>query len=429
MNKSFFTPLATFFLWAGATFAQIPEAPVVSTPQGEPALPAAGSGWEPVCSPGPAEPGPTRGGMFTADMEYVLWFLANSNNAAPLATTGAFGSLGAGVVGALGDAEHARREPASGARLAVGYWEVQDNCLVPDGIREWGPEAVFFFVGQRSASLSNNSFPNIVRPFFDLNNRQESAFIVAAPGLATGGITARAQASIWGAEANVWQNVVTDYFDSTCSLNVMAGFRYLDLDQRFDISSTSTFNQNLAAFPAFLPFAGNTLQVVDSFATHNHFYGGQVGLSAKWWPFSWMSTEAGAKLALGATGEDLTISGSQVRTLPDSTRIVSPAGLLALRSNSGSFHANQFSQVPELTFKISARASSHLTFSGGFSALYWSRVLRPGQQIDRSLDITQIPNFPGAAGAVPTGLNQPGVPFRQSDLWVLGIQFGMEINW
>jgi hypothetical protein len=177
-----------------------------------------------------------------------------------------------------------------------------------------------------------------------------------------------------------------------------------------------------------LPLAGNSLQVGDSFATHNHFYGAQVGIAGKTVPADCLSLECGFKIGIGETVEDLEIAGGQVRTLANSRRIASPAGLLALPSNSGHFQKGQFAEVPELDLKMAVPLTSHMTFTTGFSTLYWSRILRPGQQIERGLDITQIPNFPPGASATPTGLNQPGVPFRQSDLWVLGLNIGLEIT-
>src|SRR5262249_6584952 len=164
------------------------------------------------------------------------------------------------------------------------------------------------------------------------NDRVESGFIVAAPGLATGGLVARAQAEIWGAELNVWKNAFYNHPGTIFSVNMMAGFRYLDLDARLGIGTVSVYNQNLPATSVFAPFAGNTLQVSDSFAARNRFYGGQVGIAGKFWPIDGLTLDIGLKLALGATSEDLHIEGAQLRTLTNGTQIFSPAGLLALPS-------------------------------------------------------------------------------------------------
>jgi hypothetical protein len=438
MSKWYLASLATLLIGARVAFGQAQESlPADSLPAPEQApVP------ETVMTPSPfssicdglkscffGETGQRNGGVFTADAEYLLWFLANARDTSAVATTSPLGQAGIMVLRNIGDAEHDKRLPSSGGRLTVGYWQVQDNPWIPDGIREVGVEASFFFVGQRSADFRNAANPNLVRPFFDLNNRQESGFIVAAPGLATGGIAAHSQISVWGAELNVGKNLYYKDPGTTWSMDAVAGFRFLSADQQLRIASNSIFNQNLTAFPAFLSFAGNQLQVFDSFTTHNRFYGGQFGVVAKWWPLGCLRMEGGFKLGLGTTTEELTTVGSQLRTLANGTQIPSNGGLLVLPSNMGHFQRNKFTQVPEITFRLATPLMNNVNLSTGFSALYWSRILRPALQIDRSLDITQIPNFPPGASATPTGLAAPGVPFKQSDLWLLGISIGVEVSW
>jgi hypothetical protein len=369
--------------------------------------------------------------MFTADAEYILWFLATPHDNVPITATGSLSGSsirGEQVVSSLGDAEHGHGDPGSGARFAVGYWQVEDNPWVPGGIRDYGAEAVVFFVGQRSADFRDASSPTIIRPFFDVNNHVESGFVVAAPGVATGGVTAHAQSQLWGAEANVWKNLGFDYPGTTGSVDGMVGFRYLNLDDRLTIDSASVFNPS-PTDPAFLPLAGKTLQASDSFATHNHFYGPQVGISGKWWPAGGMQVEAAFKVAIGDNYENLQIAGGQLLTPPSGQSKPSLGGLLALPSNIGDYHINKFTQVPEIDLKFTCPVASHVTLTAGFTTLYWSHVLRPADQVERGLDIAQIPNFPGSTTAPPVAFQQPGVPFRQSDLWALGITIGVGIKW
>src|SRR5262249_3622355 len=116
-------------------------------------------------------------------------------------------------------------------------------------------------------------------------------------------------------------------------------------------------------------------------------------------------------------------------TLANGTQVNSNAGLFALASNSGSHHAVRFAEVPEANINLKAPILDHLTLSLGLSALYWSHIVRPATQVDRNLAITQIPNFPPGAAATPTGLGLPSVPFNQSDLLLLGVNIGLEVNW
>jgi hypothetical protein len=154
-----------------------------------------------------------------------------------------------------------------------------------------------------------------------------------------------------------------------------------------------------------------------------------VGIATKCWPLPQLSVEFDFKLAMGATNEELSIAGSQLRTFANSSTASYTGGLLALPSNIGQYNRDVFAQVPELDLKIAYEATKHLSLSVGFSTLYWNRIARAGEQIDREVDITQIPNFPLAAGSEPTGLGRPGVPFTQSDLWVMGISLGVEVKW
>jgi hypothetical protein len=429
MSKSLGVCLAALLVWASA----VPGQDVSDLPNPKPMkdvpVPATAHPGGPLEAASPCcEPELVLSSQFTADLDYVLWFISNPENNVRLSSTAPLGTPAATILGTLGDPQ-TDSGGISGARLTLGWWQVEENNWIKGGIRDLGAEASFFVVGQRGLGVQNLTNPTIVRPFFDLNNGQQSGFIVATPGLAVGNISANAQDTIWGAEANCWKNVYFDYPGTSCCVNLLAGFRFLDLDGRLEIQSESQFAQNLAAFPQFAGFAGNSLQVSDSFTTYNHFYGGQIGVSGRWYFYDHMNFETDLKIAVGMTTEDVEIAGSQLRTLANQTQIASPAGLLALPSNIGSHNTDRFAYVPEVDIKLLFPICQRLTLSMAFSALYWSRLARPVEQIDRDLDITQIPNFPPGVGAPPTSLHGPLVPFRQSDLLLLGANFGLDFSW
>ena len=56
-------------------------------------------------------------------------------------------------------------------------------------------------------------------------------------------------------------------------------------------------------------------------------------------------------------------------------------------------------------------------------------MVRPGEQIDRVLDETQIPNFDPPGTIAPAGQNRPAVLFRQSDFWAQGMNLGLEFRY
>jgi hypothetical protein len=357
----------------------------------------------------------------------LLWWLITRHDTVPVAAT-APGAAGT-VLGEVGRDTTTRSDPFSGGRFTLGYWVTDDDPWARKaGIHLFGAETRFFFLGQRSFSFSDGMSPTLVRPFFDVNDRVDSAVIVAAPGLATGTIADTVKADMWGSEANVWANLYYNCPGTCISFDAMAGFRFLQFNDDIRINRESTFAQNLAAFPAFTSLAGSTIQESEVFGTHNNFYGGQVGLAGKLF-LGDFTAEADLKLALGTNSEEIHIDGRQLLTAPNGTTTTFPGALLALPSNIGRFHQNKFTQIPEADLKVSVPLGCHCTASLGFNIFYWSRIVRAADQIDQNIDITQIPNFPGAASATPTGLRQPGVPFDQTHLLVTGLEAGFAITW
>jgi hypothetical protein len=63
----------------------------------------------------------------------------------------------------------------------------------------------------------------------------------------------------------------------------------------------------------------------------------------------------------------------------------------------------------------------------GYNCMYWSRVVRPGNQIDTTVNLTQVPIHPSFGPLV--GPAQPTVPLTQTDFWAQGIQFGLELRY
>jgi hypothetical protein len=400
------------------------QAQSVQLPPPPPAAPTDEVAVIPPADPPPFEVDPyvNLRGMLAFDVDYVAWIIPNREQPVALAGT----SSGTPTIGE----EHLDRHVQSGARVALGYWLTQANPFMPGGFTPClGVETRFFAVAQRSFGFNDAASSVITRPFFDLNDEQPSAVIVAAPGLASGAISATVQDRLWGAEANVWKMMYFDYPMTTYSIEAMVGMRYLDMDESFSVTRFSQFVTNPQNFPAYNFLAGSTIHEQESFATRNQFWGGQVGIRGRLIFESAFVVSGTFQLGLGTTNERITIEGSQTRTLPGGTSVTYPGGLLALPSNIGTFERNKFTQVPAFDINIACPVTNHLTLSLGFNALYWSRLVRPENQIDRVVDITQIPNFPGAVVAMSSGQQRPVVPFSQSNLWLLGVLIGAEVRW
>jgi hypothetical protein len=223
-------------------------------------------------------------------------------------------------------------------------------------------------------------------------------------------------------------NLDHNYPGTVYSLDLLAGFRTLSLDQGLDFRRISVFGADLRAFPTFQSLASNALVDEDFFGVRNRFYGGQIGAAVKMHIDTFTLT-ATFKCALGGTQERFDIHGQQGRSRPDGTLTTSPGGLFALPSNSGRFSRVEFSEVPEATVMGTWRVFDHLALRLGFSALYWHGLAFPGDQVDQGVNIAQIPSFPGAATAPAADPRRPQRTFAQSDLWLLGGQCGVEVVW
>jgi hypothetical protein len=343
--------------------------------------------------------------------EYLLWWI-KSSNVPPLITTGPFGSTGAiGAPGTIvlfgGDIDN---ETRSGGRFRAGYWFDDDHC--------WGLDGRVFFLANRSVNFGAGSdqFPVLARPFFEQNTGTESAEIATSPGLATGTVAVNSFSRMWGAELNLRRNI----WEGCClRWDLLAGFRYISLREGISI------NENLVAAPTAPIFAGDTINVLDQFNTRNQFYGGQLGTVMEFQRNRW-TLDFETRIGLGNTHQVVDIRGNQLITTPTGTTSFFQGGLLALPSNIGSFNRDRFAVVPEVGVTLGLQVTPRIKLLVGYTFLYWSNVVRPGNQIDRVIDISQVPN---TGLAVPSaGGNHPAALFKSTDFWAQGLSFGMEFK-
>ena len=347
--------------------------------------------------------------------EYLLWWM-NPQQIPVLATTstdGGFGFLGQpGTQTLLGPGAFGN-SLRSGLRVRAGYWF--DDC------GSWGVDGGFFFLGKQTTTQAFDSAttPTITRPIYAPNFPGEFGEIVAMPGLSTGALTVTGTSSIWGFDANIRRALC-----KSCDFRseVFAGYRFVGLNESLTINEFITALPDNPNDPA-----GTRITVTDQFKTQNRFNGGQIGYAAEkiWNRFS---VDGRASVAIGDTTQTLDITGYQTRLRPGMTAPdVFVGGLLATGPNLGHFTRDKFSVVPEVTVNAGYWVTPVLKAYVGYNFMYWSNVLRPGDQIDRVVDLTLVPNPP--PGVPSSGLLRPQPTFHQSSIYLNGIQFGLMGRW
>jgi hypothetical protein len=76
---------------------------------------------------------------------------------------------------------------------------------------------------------------------------------------------------------------------------------------------------------------------------------------------------------------------------------------------------------------VGYQLTEHLRAFVGYSFLYWTHVARPGDQIDRAVNPTQLPLSTTAPQL--TGPARPAPVLRDTDFWAQGISFGVEFRY
>ena len=354
--------------------------------------------------------------LFFVQGELLLWWQNRAR--IPVLATTSTSSTGSGFLGdpqtrnLLGPGEFG---PSflQGFRVRAGGYI--DECAL------LGIDGGFFFLGpgRESRSFDSSQFPVITRPFFAPNINAEFGEVVARPGLSTGRLEVWQDSFLWGIDINVRKAFCRDCTGGT---GWFAGYRHLNLTETLSITEFITASGPLASDPV-----GTKVVVNDTLQTRNRFHGAQVG----WWKQSRagiLDIDTRVGLAMGVTNQIVDIGGFQQRTRPGQATQNFVGGLLAAGPNIGQFNRSAFSVIPEITVNVGVAITPNLRAYAGYNFLYWNNVVRPGDQIDRVIDLTNIPNPP--AGAVPSALsNRPQPTFRQSDFWAQGVQLGLEFRW
>jgi hypothetical protein len=344
-----------------------------------------------------------------ARADYLLWFVSGGGPRTALVTTDI--NPGTVLAGSLisptsvplfGNYGFDYRS-FSGTRLTLGGWlDAQDTA---------GLEWTSFLLERRSpgfsASSSANGNPALYVPAFNVSLGREDALLVADPKkLFAGNVAVASPLRLWGTEFNGVYHLVQN---NTWDIQLLGGFRYIDLGDSFLLENT-TVNLTTEAVTS----------LADHFQARNQFYGGQLGIraSAVWGRFT---TGLTFQTALGNNHEMVAISGSTTSTVAPT---FFPGGFFAQPSNSGRRTEDAFAVVPQVGCTFGYRLTQNLTALAGYDFLYWSDVVRAGNEVDRSLNLSQNPILGGTGGAL-VGPARPSPQFSHSGFIAHGLTLGL----
>ena len=355
-------------------------------------------------------------------VDYLGWF-ASGMNMPPLVTTSPAGTTQANA-GVLPNAQvlfggdnNTLTDSMSGTRVRVGLW----STIFPS----FGAEGEYFGFNQQSEIFNQTSTgsPILARPFYNNVTGLQDSELVAFPNLLSGRVQVEATSQLTAAAVR-FRKILCCSTKQACSpwdcgpipaqsrIDATLGWRYLQLNEGLtiqeDLTSLSTANPG-------------TFLIQDSFTTFNQFNGAEFGYQWTGRRGYWTLDNI-MRLGIGVSNQQLTIAGS---TQNPKGSTVANGGLLAQPDrNIGSYKRQELGVVPEIGVNIGYQLTQRLKLNLGYTAIYWSNVLRPGDQIDNSVNPNLLPPSLGGNAFM-------GQPFavRDTDYWVQGLSIGGEYRW
>ena len=292
----------------------------------------------------------------------------------------------------------------SGGRFNFGFWMPRGN---------WGLEVDYFFLSQNStsATFGSNGDPQFARPIINAVTGQEASQLVSFPGVVTGNVSVNTFSQMWGLEMNARQKL---FCGPGFWVDMLYGYRHLDLSEGITISEA-------------LNAGGLGISVVDQFNTRNIFNGPQIGIQGEFHFLNRFFVGGTFKLALGDMHEEVRIAGVTGFTPPGGQVALVNGGILALPTNIGNYQRDRFAVIPETSFKIGYEINDHWRAWAGYDFLFVSNVARPGDQIDRRVNPTQVPSIIGPQPLV--GVAQPAPLLNTTTFFAQGVSVGLQYRW
>lgn len=337
--------------------------------------------------------------------EALLTWFKNSPTPVPIITDNYANAPGVNVLLGGGEVD---TNPNAGFRL-TGTYRVDSR---------WGIELIGFYIPTRSStsSVSSTGLPgstDLLLPYFDVTEGRENVTEISYWPTYRGSAQATLSNNLGGGEINATWSLPAQ---EALKVDLIGGFRFWQLRETYTINSSSPYNP---------PNPADIWNVTDSFDARNRFYGLQVGarLAYDQGPWTgWMN----AKVALGTMQQRVSVNGfleTNDYNNYGATQIF-PGGYFALPTNSGDHSRSTFAAVPEVAFNLGYRLNPQATVFVGYSLLYATSVVRPGDQMSRNINPTMTVSWGNDPPVKPTGPLQPTFAFNTSDFWAQSLSLG-----
>jgi hypothetical protein len=330
-----------------------------------------------------------------------------------------------GLAGVLPDAgvlfgsESIENGQRDGGEIRLGYWLLDGQFIGLEG-HYWttfGEESRFDVQSQFTNGAGG---PILARPFVNANSGGQDAAILAFPNFDRGGVIVDLSGGVSIETTSILQSagltgrhVVWADFERSLRVDLVGGYRFFQVDESLTIRDRF-----------FDPGGGligpTTVQSLDQFDTQNDLHALEFGLLWEAYVNRWRFEVLG-KCGLGNNHQRVRIDGATTtETLGTTTTQV--GGLLALPTNIGTYRRDRFAVLPELNARLRYELTTAWHIFAGYRLMYFNELLRPGEQIDTVVNPTQI-------GAQLNGPARPAHSFLSTDMWVQGLDLGMEWRW
>jgi hypothetical protein len=319
----------------------------------------------------------------------------------------------------------------NGGRLTIGAWL--------DSERDFGVEASSFWLEKRTATFRATT--TNVNNQFNLDTGVQSQFFITTPGAlgaaqqlaSTADVVVPGQgrsdllgtlsSELWGGEVNF---LCGGYCLGAVTFGGLIGIRYVNFEETFLAGNSvvvtdipgSTQGADLGVLPI-------SFKSVDYLRAKNNIVAPQIGLDfeARCYGFFF---DARGKIAVGADFQSLNVFGVTSSSTPSGGTLTSLGGLLSGPSDQGTINKTRVMVLPEINLRLGYDLCSWMRIFAGYDALYMQHVIRTAQSVTFTNSTTQLQV---AESSTQIGVRQAAINLRDLDVWVQGINFGLEFHY